>query len=177
MAGTVSSERIEKLLLEISDADLVRIYESAGSRFIFVPRFKQRVRYPRSKYPSPPPEISDIVIKKTVLSLTQDGLKTAEREVKRREINPLAQIATAFARFWQVYPKRKSKGDALKAFNQIRPDEQLQEAIITGVERAMKSEDWKKDKGKFIPYPGKWLRARGWEDEMVSDEPENRMVI
>ena len=27
-------------------------------------------------------------------------------------------------------------------------------------------EDWRKENGKFIPYPGTWLNAKGWESEL-----------
>lgn len=36
------------------------------------------------------------------------------------------------------------------------------------IERAMTSEDWQKEGGKFIPYPATWLGARGWEDEIAA---------
>lgn len=36
---------------------------------------------------------------------------------------------------------------------------------MQGLERAKKSEQWRKDNGQFIPYPSTWLRAKGWEDE------------
>lgn len=74
--------------------------------------------------------------------------------------------ANLFARFWSAYPKKKSKGDAEKAFKAIKPDEQLVATMIATIERAKKSEDWLKEGGKYIPYPATWLRAKGWEDEL-----------
>ncbi|WP_374697303.1 replication protein [Alcaligenes nematophilus] len=83
--------------------------------------------------------------------------------------------ADAFARFWAVYPKKRSKGSAEKAFSKINPDEQLLAKIIRGIERAKTLEDWKKANGQYIPYPASWLNARGWEDEIEgvgdSDDP------
>ena len=60
MAGTVSYERIENLLEELLNADLVRIYYVDGARFIFIPRFRQYPRYINSKYPPPPDSIADV---------------------------------------------------------------------------------------------------------------------
>jgi hypothetical protein len=77
--------------------------------------------------------------------------------------NPLAQ---SFARFWQSYPKRKSKGQAEKAWHKLKPNEQLVPEILAGVERAKTSEQWLRDGGQFVPYPATWLNARGWEDEI-----------
>ena len=31
------------------------------------------------------------------------------------------------------------------------------------------TEQWKKDNGKYIPYPSSWLNAKGWEDEIQSN--------
>ncbi len=72
----------------------------------------------------------------------------------------------AFERFWSAYPKRKSRGTALKAWNKLQPDEQLQDRIMRALERAKTSADWQKEGGKFIPYPASWLNAQGWEDEI-----------
>ena len=72
---------------------------------------------------------------------------------------------TQFELFWQAYPKKKSKGQAEKAWLKIKPNEQLLEAILSTIEQAKTSVDWTKDGGQFIPYPATWLNAKGWEDE------------
>lgn len=83
MAGTVSAERIDRLLAELVDCDMVRLYEVDGARYVFVPRYRQRLRFSTSKYPEPPIGISDLTIKKTDSRPTRARLKTAEE--KRRE--------------------------------------------------------------------------------------------
>ena len=70
-----------------------------------------------------------------------------------------------FDEFWARYPKKKSKGQAERAWVRIKPDETLFAAILSGLERAKASYDWRKDGGKYIPYPATWLNAKGWEDE------------
>ncbi len=82
----IEPAKVERLLAELQDVDLIRLYTEGEERFVFVPRFRQRLRFVNSRYPAPPKEISDISIEKTVSSLTQDGLKPEKRsEVKRRE--------------------------------------------------------------------------------------------
>jgi phage replication O-like protein O len=76
--------------------------------------------------------------------------------------------ADAFARFWSAYPKKKSKGQAEKAFAKIKSSEQLIDAMVAAVERAKTSEDWRKADGQYVPHPATWLNARGWEDETPS---------
>lgn len=72
----------------------------------------------------------------------------------------------AFLEFWQIYPRKKSKGAAEKAWLRIKPDERLTERILAAVKRATTSADWAKDGGQFIPHPATWLNAKGWEDEL-----------
>ena len=87
----VDPDKVEKLLSELQDADLVRFYSVDGARFVFVPRFKQRLRYTRSDYPAPPNEINDIVIDKPDLSRSSvrpqpDHSQTVAAEVKRSDV-------------------------------------------------------------------------------------------
>ena len=44
----------EKVLMALVDADLVRLYEHAGKRYLFIPRFRQRTRSTTPKCPVPP---------------------------------------------------------------------------------------------------------------------------
>lgn len=69
-----------------------------------------------------------------------------------------------FDRFWQAYPKKKSKGQAERTWVKLNPDEQLVATMTATIERAKKSRDWLKNEGQFIPYPATWLNAKGWED-------------
>lgn len=69
-----------------------------------------------------------------------------------------------FKKFWDVYPRKKSKGQAEKAWLKIQPDEQLQDRILKAVESAKTSVEWQD--AAYIPYPATWLRAKGWEDEV-----------
>lgn len=81
-----------------------------------------------------------------------------------------------FDKFWSAYPRKKSKGQAEKAFNALKPSEQLLSAILAGIERAKTSEQWRKDGGQFVPYPATWIRARGWEDEETEAVEEESSI-
>ena len=73
----------------------------------------------------------------------------------------------AFDRFWECYPKKKSKGNAEKAWKSIKPSEQLLATMIAVIETAKTSTEWMKEGGQFIPHPATWLRAKGWEDQGI----------
>lgn len=81
-------------------------------------------------------------------------------------------LEEGFARFWQAYPRKRSKGDAWKAWRALAPCPGLVQRLIAALGQARQSEDWRREGGRFIPYPATWLRARGWEDEFeVGVEP------
>lgn len=88
-----------------------------------------------------------------------------DQEIKQtnEQINPPSPL-NGFDRFWNTYPKKRSKGDAEKAWKAIRPSELLAETIVLAVQQAKTSDDWRKENGKYIPYPATYLRAKGWED-------------
>lgn len=88
------------------------------------------------------------------------------------QIPPMVPPAgDGFAIFWDSYPAKFSKGSAERAWRSLSPNEQLQAAIMAGLERAKTSARWQErggprnEVGYRIPYPGKWLRSRGWLDE------------
>lgn len=73
----------------------------------------------------------------------------------------------SFDDFWKLYPRRVARKDAMKAWAQVpvidRPD------IIEALPYHKKTEDWRRDGGRYIPYPASWLRAERWKDELTVD--------
>jgi len=74
----IDPKLVEKLLSDLHDADLVRIYEHEGARYLFIPRYRQRLRAKCSFFPAPPSAINDIHYEKADSSQTQVGLESAE---------------------------------------------------------------------------------------------------
>ena len=76
-----------------------------------------------------------------------------------------------FAGFWNFYPKsaHKSKQAAIKAWDQLKPSDELIDEIAKALRRQMATDQWKRGIG--IPYPSTYLRQRRWEDE-IDDSPE-----
>ena len=81
-----------------------------------------------------------------------------------------------FEEFWEAYPKKKSKGEAFKAWNQLRPDAGLRERMIGAVARLARSSDWREANGKYIPFPASWIRDEGWEDVIEVRVEQARVV-
>ena len=40
---------------------------------------------------------------------------------------------------------------------------------MAGLRRWKASEQWTKDKGKFVPHPTTWLRREGWNDAIAGE--------
>ncbi|UCV01745.1 hypothetical protein [Dechloromonas denitrificans] len=70
-----------------------------------------------------------------------------------------------FTNFWQQYPKKVAKPQALKAWRKIKPTGQTLADLMAGLESQKAGEQWRKDGGLFIPHPASWLNGRRWEDE------------
>lgn len=171
MAGTVSAERIEKLLLECVDVDLLRVYQHEGARYIFVPRFRQRLRYENSKYPAPPHGISDLPEKKSDHGQPSDSPKAdsgrleVEVDVKNNNTSRASvdALPDGFAEFWEAYPRKKAKQAAEKAWRKLKPDARLQAEIRAGLERYRASVQ--RSDPQHIAHAASWLNGRRWEDE------------
>ena len=111
---------------------------------------------------------------------TQSKSKVNKREVKYIEStdvdspsNPphTADVESErFSRFWEAYPKKKSKADALNAFKKINPSDALLQKMLSSIEEQKKSTEWKKENGRFIPYPSTWLTGGCWEDEPMQKD-------
>lgn len=97
------------------------------------------------------------------------------REEKRREVNPPTprkrggdDEPAGFEDFWSAYPRKVSKPQAQKAWRKLNPDTQALSAILAGLERDRRSDQWLRDGGQFIPHPATWLNGRRWEDETAA---------
>lgn len=86
-------------------------------------------------------------------------------EDKEKELEKDKEDIYPFDEFWKAYPKKKAKEAAKKAWVKLKPDETLGKTIITAVMKSANTTDWKKENGKYIPYPATYLNGKRWEDE------------
>ena len=97
--------------------------------------------------------------------------KNEKRLPKRKENKLNKNIQEQFDSLWEAYPKKSNKKPAFKSFTKINPDDDLFKKIMDGLNRAKKSDQWKKDNGQFIPMASTWLNNERWEDEIDSQAP------
>lgn len=68
--------------------------------------------------------------------------------------------------FRQAYPKWSHGPLAEQYFFEIHPDDELFVKIIAGLDILKKSDEWKRESGRFIPSPANFLKDRRWEDRL-----------
>ncbi len=80
------------------------------------------------------------------------------------------QIILSFNEFWSLYPRKVGKKKTLTLWKKLKPDYSLSTEIITGLNKYIMSEQWKKDDGRFIPHPTTFLNGERWTDEIDVQE-------
>ena len=79
-------------------------------------------------------------------------------------------LLNGFVKFWEVYPRKTSKSNTLKAWIKLSPDTDLFTTIVKSVvAHKFESVQWKNI--QYIPYPDSWIRGRCWENEILREEP------
>src|SRR5699024_2781419 len=80
-----------------------------------------------------------------------------------------------FEAWYKIYPRKKAKGDALKAYKAARKLVGQQELV----EKTAKYARYVEQSGtepRFVPYPATWLRAAQWDDEQDEQAPNSSTV-
>lgn len=70
-----------------------------------------------------------------------------------------------FERFWNEYPRKIAKKKAQQIWKRINPSAELAKKIIDAVRSYKQTDQWKRDKGQYIPYPLTFLNQERWNDE------------
>lgn len=70
-----------------------------------------------------------------------------------------------FERFWSAYPKKVGKVAAEKAWQKAKINGHTDD-VIAAVEAQKQSEQWRKERGQFIPNPATWITQGRWLDEL-----------
>lgn len=76
-----------------------------------------------------------------------------------------------FAAFYSTYPRKKSPGDARKAWGQAMKKGADPNHIVAAAERFRDDPRRKASDPKFTPYPASWLRAESYDDEPDQPSP------
>jgi hypothetical protein len=80
----------------------------------------------------------------------------------------------SFEKFWDIYPKKRGKDPANKAWDKLKGDEELYYDICEAVIAWRETEDWLKNDGQFVPNASTFLNQKRWQDEIPAAKPINR---
>lgn len=105
-----------------------------------------------------------------------DAIPETETEAeKSRAIGK--DFVLQFDQFWNTYPKKQAKQSALKAFQKLKPTDDLLQTMIQAIEVQKRSDQWSKENGKFIPHPATWLNDQRWLDELSAPTQQKRIAV
>lgn len=111
-------------------------------------------------------EYRDIYIKNHILG---------QNEPKKTTVDELFNI------FWNAYPKKVGKANALKWFRDYKGsakeklhgeklDINLVNKMVETINLFKTSKKWTDNGGQYIPHPTTWLNSGGWNDKLLPDE-------
>lgn len=109
----------------------------------------------------------NVRVRKTDAGRTENVRRAYEKRTHKRQSQKTTpkECANGFESFWKIYPKRKNKGQAEKAWQKLKPTPELIDQICAAIAVAKTTPDWQKQNGQFVPYPATWLNAKGWLDD------------
>ncbi len=93
---------------------------------------------------------------------TKNTITKEQQPIKNKQEN----TDTGFDKFWELYPKRIGKADALKAWNKVLKNKTADEMIAL----TKAYSDGKLPDMTFIPYPASWLN-KGLYEAVENDKP------
>lgn len=87
---------------------------------------------------------------------------TKDKRLCSSQQKTLDELDNSFEIFWEAYPRKVQRKDALKAWDK---NSKNLEVILKDIKDRLASGEWR-DK-KFIPYPTTYLNGERWKDEII----------
>lgn len=154
---------VQALCDELLNSGLVRLY---GDGFAVIPSFARHQHINPRESVSVLPDPNEKLTRQPRVpnASARDSDAQGGREGKGKE-GKTRDALEGFDAFWAIYPKRKAKQDAIKAWSKLSPGVELQASILKAVSEQSQGEDWRKEGGRFIPHAATWINDERWEDE------------
>lgn len=173
----------EGMLSWLASEGFITRYAVSGKRFIQVENFDKHQNPHRNEPESVIPSVSEGCITTDFGGTTSAILGSAPADslipdsgfLIADSLNPSTPPALPtspsddlFPKFWKLYPNKKGKSNAEKAWKKLKVTDDLFALIADGLARQVVCAEWTKDGGQFIPHPATWLNGKRWEDEVKS---------
>lgn len=167
--GKLSPVKVEGWITELVQMNIIQMYTAHGPNIYaqFVTWDEHQTKRARhSKFPEP---VSICAQVQTSASKCEQMSPRNEKRGTRSEESRNEDTLTAptgdgepFERFWTAYPRKVGKARAEGAWQKIKPP---LDAVLAALTWQIKSADWTKDNGEFVPYPATYLNQHRWKDE------------
>ncbi|QAY93670.1 phage replication protein [Pseudomonas sp. ACM7] len=169
---------MDDMLNWLAETGFIFRYTVGEKRYIEIDNFVKHQNPHRNEPESFIPSVSDGCITSDfgrsptdkIESAPADSLSTDSLNLTADPLTPPTPAASAtedlFPKFWKLYPNKKGKANAEKAWKKLKVTDELFALIASGLAKQVVCADWTKDAGKYIPHPTTWLNGKRWEDEV-----------
>ena len=98
--------------------------------------------------------------------IIQDNNNT---RVNDKEINKESQLKNDFEELWKLYPRKRGKEAAYKAYKKAIKEGTTNEEIRQGIMNLLEDIRKNRTEERFIPYGSTFFNGKGWTDELGSE--------
>ncbi|QJI40500.1 phage replication protein [Pseudomonas sp. ADAK2] len=169
---------MDDMLNWLAETGFIFRYTVGEKRYIEIDNFVKHQNPHRNEPESFIPSVSDGCITSDFGRSTSDKIGSAPADslsldslnLTADSLTPPTPAASAtedlFPKFWKLYPNKKGKANAEKAWRKLKVTDELFALIARGLARQVVCAEWTKDGGQYIPHPATWLNGKRWEDEV-----------
>ncbi len=155
-------DAVRGLIRELEQAGYLQIFLERAEGGEFGGRSYTVSESPATDYPGP---VEPSPVNPPLVSI--EGKQGLNKAASIEKPTADKDMAEAFEVFWKLYPNKKSKKDARKAWEKLKPGAELRLTLMTALGNHRISRDWSKDDGQYVPMASTWLNGERWTDELV----------
>jgi uncharacterized protein YdaU (DUF1376 family) len=96
---------------------------------------------------------------------TEKPISDNDTDIDTSSLKSSSLVLSSFEDFWKTYPKKIAKARAIKAWSKIKEPVKTLELIKIALSWQIKTDQWVKNHGQFIPLPATYLNDNRWIDE------------
>lgn len=107
--------------------------------------------------------------KKDRLDSSSETESESEREKhSHTKVDAPANAGECFEKFWEAYPRKHNREQAIRNWINLAPSPDLQTIILGSLDRFKESREWEREQGRYIPSPDDWLADEAWKDLRIN---------
>ena len=91
-----------------------------------------------------------------------------KNSIDKNSIDTIVHLETEFEEVWELYPNKKGKSNALKAYIKARNDGVDKDTILNGIKAYKAYLDAEKVESRYIAHGSTWFNQRRWDDDYTS---------